>query len=71
MDVTDYIAKLKNEINIYGNKIALQRFNDIKARIIECIENKGITDLNDRLSGVPTKKGRPPIKKVVHVLLKA
>ncbi len=71
MDITEYMPKIKNEINIYGNKIALQRIVEVKKRIIECLETHSIIDINERIADIPTKKGRPTtIKKVVHVSLK-
>lgn len=73
----DLITRLQGEINTYGNKIALQQFAEIKKLILEKIEAEtGMTDLKDRLSDVPTKKGRPPAamviaKKVAHITLRS
>lgn len=66
------LEKLQNEINTYGNKIALQQFTEIKKSILDKIETMtGMTDLKERLSDVPTKKGRPPItKKIAHITLR-
>lgn len=68
----DLVTKLQTEINVYGNKIALQQFAEIKRHILDRLESiTGISDLKERLSDVPTKKGRPPTtKRIVHITLR-
>lgn len=61
------LLKLQAEINNAANRLALQQFVNIKNSIIE---QTGISDLAERLTDIPAKKGRPNNKKRVFICLK-
>jgi len=68
MDFTRQLNKVNPDINIVSNKVAQQEFEPIRAYIIREIERiLEIDDLEQRLTKMPTKKGRPLAKKNVYI----